>query len=385
MILLAMGAVLVLAGLLAGCAYGLWLLAAPPQSIQARRPRSRPPVLIVVPVFDEAPLIARKLRNLAALHYSAARRHVVIVDGGSTDGTIQSVAAWIAGRPGFELLQTSHRNKAAQINEAVGAFPEASWILVTDADAMLGPDTLLKLVDVAARSASVGVVGTRVRPASAHFLEALHWRLTDWLREREARRGTAGIVAAPCYLVERQFVADLPLDVLADDVHVACRAMLAGKRVGHAEAVVLELRSPRRFTDLLRHKYRKADAYLREVFRFLPRAGEIPLPMRRVFQWRAGLLTFLPAVALTGGVLTLTAIGRTPLLPPPGATVTVSLAIAALAVTRVGRDTARLCALSLVLLGVTVAALVRYPISRQAASFPKILQPWEYQLPEEPQ
>ena len=337
-------------------AYLAWLMTARPRSSAPRT--DQPHVLIVVPVFDEAALIERKLENLAALAYP--RRHVVIVDGGSTDETL----TFVRNDPRFELIETTHRDKTAQLSEAMRAHPEAEWILVTDADALLAPDTLDRLMHAA--GANVGVVGASVRPADAHELESLHWRATDWLRAREFDRGSAGIVAAPCYLARREHLEDLPANTIADDVHVACRAMAAGQRVAHSDAVVIELRSPRRLGDLLRHKLRKADAYLREIFRFLRachpersrgissverRGGSLdsarddtrPRRMPAVFFWRATLLTIVPLLAIPGCILAAPLL----LLVKPAR-------------------------LALLLTMVSAAALLRYPFSTQTASFPKI-------------
>jgi cellulose synthase/poly-beta-1,6-N-acetylglucosamine synthase-like glycosyltransferase len=432
--------------------YVLWLARARRSPAVRVHPAGHPPVLIVVPVFDEAALIGQKLENLAALTYRNC--HVVIVDGGSGDGTLAQVTRWIAARemgtmgpmgqmgpmgpmalqapPAsrsaalstaqsaelstaqsaelskaqsaelstaqnaelstaqsgllsmaqsaelstaqsshlshlsygshlshrspqvFELLSTTHRNKTAQLTAALHAYPEAPWILVTDADALLPADTLERLLDVVAADPRIGVVGARVRPTSAHALEALHWKATDWLRERESDRGSAAIVAAPCYLARREFLASMPIDTVADDVHVACRAMVAGQRVGHADATVLELRSPRSLGALLRHKYRKADAYLREIVRFLPSAPRIASPMRAVFLWRAALLTVVPLLGTLAGVAFILA----------GA-LEAAVAIALLLALKPMR-------LAAVLAAVSAVALLTYPFSRQAASFPKI-------------
>ncbi|HEX2120333.1 MAG TPA: glycosyltransferase, partial [Thermoanaerobaculia bacterium] len=170
-------------------AYAAWLATAPRRSGAAGfHPAD---VLIVVPTYDEAALIERKLENLAALTY--AKRQVVLVDGGSTDGTLGRISRWIAARDGFTLLETRHRDKTAQLNDALAAHPGAGWVLVTDADAALAPDAIERLLEVADRQ--VGVVGASVRPDAAHALESLHWRATDWLRDREYDRGSAGIVA----------------------------------------------------------------------------------------------------------------------------------------------------------------------------------------------
>ena len=241
---------------------------------------------------------------------------------------------------------------------------------MTDADALLDPDALERMLDVVAADERVAVVGSHVRPAAAHALESLHWSATGWLRARESDRGSAGIVAAPCYLAHRDVLADMPDDTLADDVHVTCRAMLAGRRIGHAaNASVTELRSPRTLPALLRHKYRKADAYLREIVRFLPGVRSIPRPMRTIFLWRAALLALVPLLGVIGGAAAIATI----------ATSFASIVAAAIvAILLFVIPAARGLALAALLAAVSAAALLMHPFSRQQASFPKILRPSEY-------
>jgi glycosyltransferase involved in cell wall biosynthesis len=347
-------------------------------------PSEYPHVLVVVPVFDEAELISTKLANLAELTYPIDRRHVVIVDGGSSDGTAERVGQWIGKCSGMALLRTTLSNKTAQVAAALREYPGPEWILMTDADALLPPDIIEQLVSTAAADSTVGVVGTTVRPTRAHLLEELHWRIADWLRECECRSGSAALVAAPCYLAHREFIANMPPDTVADDVHVACRAMTAGRRVRFLHsAVVRELRSPRTLSELLAHKYRKADAYLREIFRFLPQVAEMRVPMRGVFVRRAALLIGGPLVAVGSFLVALTAVRGATLSFSQGV-VLVALMVSILVAKR-GRDAANLAALAVVLAGTTLAALVTYPFSRQTASFPKVLRPAELRLPVEPE
>lgn len=377
------GVLVATAGLIV-LAYVLRLLTAP--GVVAGSPwlpTIPPAVLIVVPVLNEASLIERKLANLAGLSYPPSLRRIVIVDGGSSDGTSAAVERAIAGGAVCELVDTSLRSKTAQINEALRRHPTADWILVTDADAMLAPGTLTTLVSMAADSA-VGVVGTRVRPAAAHALESLHWRVTDWLRQRECDRGSAALVAGPCYLTRRAFIAGLPLDAIAEDVHVPVRAMLAGARVAHADVTVLELRSPRTFRDLLRHKRRKGDAYLREIVRFLPAAGRLPRPMREIFLWRAALLTIVPLMAALGAGAAIigAAVHGVPVARSPE---WLAAATAVAAVLRLApvRGAARVAALAAALTGISAFVLITYPFSRQSPCLPKIGQACDYGLADE--
>lgn len=302
-------------------------------------------VTVIVPLYNEASFVAGKVAEIRSL--TGAGRRVVFVDGGSDDGSVEQI-------PGEWLLRTDLRNKTAQINAAV-ALCDSDWILLTDADASLPSDAVERLLEYA--DAATGVVGARVMPRDAHAMESLHWLLSDHLRDLESRSGSAGIVTAPCYLVRRELLAELPPDTVADDVHIAFRSMAAGLRVVRAPLDVLELRSPCTLRELLRHKYRKGDAYLREIFRFLPGAHRIPNPMRAIFLWRAALLTVVPALWVAAAVLAFVA-----------APVAAMVAMVALFLF----PPARPVALALLLAAVSFAVIITYPFSSQVASFPKI-------------
>ncbi|RPI50361.1 MAG: glycosyltransferase family 2 protein, partial [Acidobacteria bacterium] len=239
------------------------------------------------------------------------------------------------------------------------------------------PDTLERATAAIAVQPGLGVVGVPVRPHAAHPLERLHWRLADWLRARELDCGTASIVTAPCYFARRELLANLPPDTVADDVHVACRAMRDGWRVGLVGARATEMRAPRTLGALFRHKFRKADAYLREIFRFLPDVGQMRPPMRSVFLWRAFLLTVFPplAVLAAGQALWL----LVALLAGDVGTVALTAGVAPILSIPLlfgrSREVALLVALGCVLVMVSALALLFYPISTQTASLAKILQP----------
>ena len=71
---------------------------------------------VIVAVRNEAQMIAGKLRELDAIAYPADRLRFVIVDGGSSDGTIAAITAqdrrWLT-------LHTNLASKPAQLNEAL--------------------------------------------------------------------------------------------------------------------------------------------------------------------------------------------------------------------------------------------------------------------------
>ncbi len=334
---------------------------------------SLPSIAVIVPVYNEIAWVAAKIHNLAALDYPRELLKVWIVDGGSTDGTIPACARAIGEDDRFELLHIPRADKTAQLNAALGAI-RCEWILVTDADARLPHDTLARLAQLAERDPGLAVIGTSVSPARAHPLEQWHWRIANRLRQIESRRGSASIVTGPCYLFRRTLLERFPADVVADDVHVALAAAVAGQRVAIANASVVELRAPLRIGDLFRHKVRKADAYLREVHRFFPRRTSMGMPARQVFVWRTAQLVILPILTLAGAV---TALGIVAATGSRGAWLIGALTAAGLGgiggmlwqpLRRLGLT----IALGGLVTGSLLVAMAAYPFWRQTACYPKI-------------
>lgn len=98
---------------------------------------SAPPgrIAIVIPALNEARHIAGVIRAVTA---SADRlgAHILVVDGGSTDGTVDLVTAEAARRPGLVLLHNPRRLQAAAVNLAVERLGDGvDWIIRVDAHA----------------------------------------------------------------------------------------------------------------------------------------------------------------------------------------------------------------------------------------------------------
>lgn len=337
------------------------------------RPATWPRVDVIVPVRNESGWIEGKLRDLLELRYPTDRLRVFVVDGASSDDTADLVAARIAEDPRFSLVRFPEADKTAQLNAGLRRG-DAPWVVVTDADARLPAETLERLVAAGEGDRAVGVTGAPVIPAGPHPLEALHWRLGNYLRGREGRRGCASLVAGPCYAVRRELLAAWPDDVVADDLYAAFVAMAAGRRVELIDVAVTELRSARRLGELVRHKFRRGHAYLREVFRFLPRVAAMTPAARTVFLWRAAHLTILPLLLLVTAGAVLAGLGE--MIASPAGRLALGaaagLAVVACCVSRHARQAAALVALAAVIAPTLVLALVALPFWRQRASFEKV-------------
>ncbi|MEO1196841.1 MAG: glycosyltransferase family 2 protein [Pseudomonadota bacterium] len=114
--------------------------------------------LIVVPCLNEARHIA------AILHQFGAARdrlggQLVVVDGGSTDGTCDLVAEYAARDRQVHLLHNPRRIQSAGINMAVAAFGEgASHLIRVDAHCAYADDYCDVLLDEARSTGADSVV-----------------------------------------------------------------------------------------------------------------------------------------------------------------------------------------------------------------------------------
>jgi succinoglycan biosynthesis protein ExoA len=115
-------------------------------------------VLIVIPALNEARHIHSVVRAAkeAPLDHNAL---VVVVDGGSTDGTLQIVDALASNDPSIKRLHNPARIQSAGINQAVEAFGDGRDYLVRiDAHASYPPGYIANLISAAVETGATSVV-----------------------------------------------------------------------------------------------------------------------------------------------------------------------------------------------------------------------------------
>lgn len=129
-------------------------------------------VTVLVPVLNEEDRLAPCLEGLTA--QDEAVREIIVIDGGSTDGTVGIVERFAATDPRLRLVS------AAQVPNGVNgkayglafgeaeASPEADWLLVIDADVRPAPRLVPSLLAMAhAEGLQVLSVATRQRLSGA--------------------------------------------------------------------------------------------------------------------------------------------------------------------------------------------------------------------------
>ena len=113
-------------------------------------------VSVVIPAFNAAAFIAESIRSACRQTY--ADLDIVVVDDGSTDNTVQVLAALAAQDRRIRLIKTDHRGVSAARNRGI-AEARGDVIATLDADDLWHPQKIERQYDLLRRSETdVGVV-----------------------------------------------------------------------------------------------------------------------------------------------------------------------------------------------------------------------------------
>lgn len=232
-------------------------------------------VSVIIPCYNEEALIEAKIKNILEQDYDG-RLDILIVDGGSTDKTLDIVihhADLLWNDPGPKndnrilRLTNAPKGKTHQLNEGVRRSI-GEIIVVTDVDAVMQPDCIRILMNEF-KNPDVAVVGACSVPSKAIFLDPICWRVSNFIRCWQSRICTAPWVIATCYAFRKNLLKEYPDDVIADDAYFALWANFKGyKTVYTDKTIVKEVRNPTSWKNFVTHKHRKANALLREFTRF---------------------------------------------------------------------------------------------------------------------
>lgn len=229
----------------------------------------RPSVTFVVPAHDEEAVIGEKIDDCLAQDYPAERVEVLVVSDGSTDRTEAIVRERAVGDPRVRLLSLPRSGKAGALN--AGARAAGGEILVlTDANALLAPGSLVRLVEPFADPEVGGVCGRKVyrtgRGADATELgENLYWRWDQWQKGLESRIGSVFAADGTLYAVRRSLFVPLADPAQADDIAISARVVLQDRRLLFEPGAVAYEEPPAEGRHELRRKVRVTNHSVRAL------------------------------------------------------------------------------------------------------------------------
>jgi glycosyltransferase involved in cell wall biosynthesis len=192
---------------------------------------------VIVPAFNTEQFLARTLRSI---YEQSSIHNVIIVDDGSSDGTL-TVAR--ASAPSALILTGPNQGVARARNRAITAVA-ADWVQFLDSDDVLAPETIARRLDVANSSGADVVVTDWAEFAEDADIESakVSPHSGDWaLLERDGAEiaCATGFWAPPAALLFRKAVVE-KIGGFRDDLYVIDDARFlfdaahCGARFAHA-------------------------------------------------------------------------------------------------------------------------------------------------------
>lgn len=285
--ILTLAALAVLGYTYAGYPIVLWLISRVKRPLKTERAGTNtwPSITVVISVYNEEAVIARRIQNLLDQDYPREKVEILIGSDGSTDATCQIVASY---RPaGVQLAAfRTRRGKASVLNDLV-RLAGGDFVIFSDAATMFYPDAFRQLVGGFWRYPSASVVGGQLEMRASRTSrnpDGWYWRYELFLRELQSQLGAGLGASGAIYAIRRHDYRPLPPDTLADDLlqPLLVRLRANGDVVQYGAARAWQL-IPERVADEF-HRRVRCGAGIAHVLRhtwrlLLPQSGIVALSL----------------------------------------------------------------------------------------------------------
>jgi cellulose synthase/poly-beta-1,6-N-acetylglucosamine synthase-like glycosyltransferase len=199
-----------------------------------------PIVAIVVAAFNEEFSLEDKLQNSWRLDYPSDRLRLFIGSDGSTDRTGEILNDCFDTRL-TKFLFLERRGKISVLNELMEhlATTETEIVVFSDANTMLAPDSIQKLV-AHFRDPQVGCVSGELRLENKGGVsgEGFYWRYENWIKRSESRLGFLIGCNGGIFAIRREVFEALPPSTIIEDFVLTLRILERGWKVVFEPAAI---------------------------------------------------------------------------------------------------------------------------------------------------
>jgi len=229
---------------------------------QGRRPPPdhQPFVTVLIAAYNEAAVIEKTLQSLRGSRHPALE--AVVVDDGSTDGTVDILHRIAATWPALRVIEAHHGGKAAALNLGL-AVGRGEVVVTFDADTVVLPDTVGNLARHFADK-RIGAVAGMVKVGNRQGLLA-RWQSLEYISgitiERMAQSLLQAVIIVPgaCAAWRRSAVLAVggySTDTLAEDCDLTLKLQHARWRIAQDTEAVAYTEAPAKLKPLLRQRSR---------------------------------------------------------------------------------------------------------------------------------
>lgn len=243
-----------------------------PVAIAAHEPN----VTLLVSAFNEADVIADKIRNSLALDYPREKLEILVISDASDDGT-DAIVGEFAGQGVRLVRMTSRGGKTLGLNAGVAAA-SGEIVVFSDANAMYLPDALRKMVRNFGDASVGAVVGESTyadTQGGAQRSESLYWKYETAIKRLETRIGSVVGGDGAIYAIRRSLYRDMRADALSDFVN-PMQIVMSGYRCIYEP----EARSIEEAADNFEKEFRRKVRIVNRAWRALWSMKQLLHPLR---------------------------------------------------------------------------------------------------------
>jgi cellulose synthase/poly-beta-1,6-N-acetylglucosamine synthase-like glycosyltransferase len=230
-----------------------------------------PPVSVIVPAYNEGPVLERAIQSLLRLDYP--EYEVLIIDDGSSDSTLATAVALEGTFEGVPIRVFSKPNggKATALNLGI-ENSRHPYILCMDADSTVEPQLLRRAIPHF-EDPTVGAVAGNVkienRDRLITRLQALEYiEGLNMPRRAQGFIAAVNIVPGPVGVFRREALSDVggyDTDTFAEDADLTLKLISSGWKIVYEDQAIAWTQAPERWLDLVQQRYRWTRGILQAI------------------------------------------------------------------------------------------------------------------------
>ena len=191
-----------------------------------------PELTLIIPCFNEAAILEKKITNCLALDYPADKLSILFTTDGSTDQSTEIIQV----RSMIRLLHENQRvGKTAACNRAMG-FVSTPIVIFSDANTILNREAIRNMVQhfanekVGCVSGEKRILTKEIDSASAAG-ENIYWQYESLLKKLDSELNSAVGAAGELVAFRSALYKNLPDDTLTDDFMQSMQIAASGYKI----------------------------------------------------------------------------------------------------------------------------------------------------------
>jgi cellulose synthase/poly-beta-1,6-N-acetylglucosamine synthase-like glycosyltransferase len=235
----------------------------------------RPKVAILIPAYNEEKVIERTVR--AALNSNYPNLRVIVIDDGSRDRTLAVArAAFAAEQAAGQVLILSKANsgKADALNYGIEHIREAEIFVGIDADTVIAPDAIARLVPHFINP-KVGAIAGNAKVGNRVNLWT-RWQALEYITSQNFERRALDVLGAVSVVPGAigawrvsavREAGGYHIDTVAEDADLTMALLRLGYRVEYEDMALAYTEAPTNANALMRQRFRWSFGILQAVYK----------------------------------------------------------------------------------------------------------------------